>query len=62
MARTYEEALRLAKDRAIQSGGTIIGEDANGYFNTLTGERLTPDQARELVEVDDAYVRELMAE
>lgn len=61
MAKSYEEALKLAKDQCIQCGGNaLIGEDSNGYFRTDTKERLTPDQARELTEVDDLYVRELM--
>jgi len=61
MARTYEEALKEAKNQCIQCGGNaLIKEDAKGYFRADNGERLTPDQARDLTEVDDWYVKSMM--
>ena len=64
MSKTREEALIEVKTMALQCGGgpEYVREDANGYYNYHTGERLTKEQIFEDLPVDEAEVLRVMSE
>lgn len=64
MTKTYEQAEKEVKRMALQCGGgpEYVREDANGYYNYHTGERLTEDEILEQIPVDDMEVRKVMGQ
>lgn len=62
--KDLEQATLEAKRQCLQSGGgpEYVREDANGYYNHHTGERLTEEQVLAEIAVDDVLVHQLMAE